>query len=76
MKTALLHLYHILEDRLQLASSQIKSYRSKEISKAKTGTRQQSDSGITGVAGQLRYNTDTGRLTEATAFDKEEEVIF
>jgi twinkle protein len=34
------------------------------------------DSGITGVAGQLRYNTDTGRLTEATAFDKEEEVIF
>jgi len=33
-------------------------------------------SGITGVAGELRYNTDTGRLVEGTAFDTEAEVIF
>jgi twinkle protein len=33
-------------------------------------------SGITGVAGELRYNTDTGRLTEGNAFDQEEEVVF
>ena len=34
------------------------------------------DSGITGVGGSVRYNPTTGRLTEGTAFDKEEEVIF
>ena len=33
-------------------------------------------SGITGVAGELRYNADTGRLVEGTAFDSEAEVIF
>lgn len=33
-------------------------------------------SGVTGVGGQLRYNTDTGRLVEGTAFDSEEEVVF
>ena len=33
-------------------------------------------SGITGVAGELRYNPDTGRLTEGNAFDQEEEVVF
>jgi twinkle protein len=34
------------------------------------------DSGVTGVGGSVRYNPTTGRLTESTAFDKEEEVIF
>ena len=33
-------------------------------------------SGVTGIAGELRYNSDTGRLIEGNAFDKEEEVMF